>query len=171
MAKKKTKSKSKTSKVVKPALVRHELTDDQKQALEAMEKFKKSKEREFVLDGVGGTGKTFILHRVFERKKKDVDEYYIPSTVLGIAVTHQAVLNLKKYIPNVKTYASAANLMMDFDLQGNLYFMPRSNPSDYGEMYKYKDIIVDECSQFSDDMIAVLKESIDPKARIWWIGK
>jgi len=163
-AKTKTKLKKEFGQVV--------LNEDQTKALEALKKFRKSDKREFVLDGVGGVGKTFLIRELFKRKKPGTkkDETYVPSTVLGIAVTHQAVLNLKKSIPNSKTYAAAANLMMDYDRDGNIYFIPRSGSSLFSELKEYKDIVVDECSQFSQQMKDVLIRNARKDTKFYFLG-
>lgn len=147
------------------------LNEDQTKAIEQLRAFRKSKNKEFVLDGVGGTGKTFMIRELFKRKKPGTEQYYVPNSVLGIAVTHQAVLNLKKSIPNSKTYAAAANLMMDYDRDGNIYFIPRSGASLFSELKEYKDIVIDECSQFSQQMIDVIKSHCRHDAKVYWIGK
>lgn len=147
-----------------------ELSEDQKLALIELKKFKSSKHKEFVLDGVGGTGKTFLIRELFSRKKPNSEETFVPNSVLGIAVTHQAVLNLKRSIPNSKTYAAAASLMMEYDINGNIYFIPKSGSSLFGELKGHSHIVVDECSQFSQQMKDVLINSANKNAKFYWIG-
>ena len=163
--------KSKTKKQIKKDFDQVVLNADQTKALEELKAFRKGKEREFVLDGVGGVGKTFLIRELFARKKPNSEETYVPRTVLGIAVTHQAVLNLRKSIPNSKTYAAAANLMMDYDRSGNIYFIPRSGSTLFSELKEYKDIVVDECSQFSQQMIDVLINNSRKDTKFYFIGK
>ena len=135
------------------------------------DKFLFSRKRYCAMISAIGTGKTFMIRELFKRKKPGTEQYYVPNSVLGIAVTHQAVLNLNKSIPNSKTYAAAANLMIDYDREGNIYFIPRSGSSLFSELKEYKDIVIDECSQFSQQMIDVIKSHCRHDAKVYWIGK
>lgn len=156
----------------KKEFIQVKLSDDQAIALKAMQVFKSDKtKKEFVLDGVGGTGKTFLIRELFSRKRPNSKKTFVPNTILGIAVTHQAVLNLKKSIPNSKTYASAASLMMEFDLNGNIYFIPKSGSTLFGSLKGYKHIVVDECSQFSVEMMNVLIRGASADTKFYWIGE
>lgn len=146
------------------------LHEQQTEALKALRKFIKSEEKHFVLSGKAGTGKTTIIRELFMRKKPKDTEYYIPSNVVGITVTHQARLNLSNSIPNSITYASAANLIMDFDEHGEIRFIPKYGKAYISELRRYDYIIVDECSQFSNDMINILVHCASSKAKFIWIG-
>lgn len=147
------------------------LSNDQTKALNGLREFYKDKNaRECVLEGAGGTGKTFLIQMLFQRRKPNSEALYVPKSILGIAVTHQAVLNLRNSIPNSKTYASAVDLKMEYDVHGNIYFIPRNNGWIYNEMRSYKHIVVDECSQFSQEMREILLRNVSPNAKIYWLG-
>lgn len=151
--------------------MKEKLSLSQEQALIKLKEFRKSDKKEFVLSGAGGTGKTYLLRKLFERRKPGKKkETFVPSTILGIAVTHQAVLNLSKYIPNSKTYASAVDLKMEFDFNGNIYFIPRHGKLYYNEIRKYKEIVIDECSQFSEEMMLIISKSIREDAKVYYVG-
>jgi len=147
------------------------LNVEQEEALILMKEFRKDKDKtDFVLKGSGGTGKSFLIKELFKRKKQKSDEYYVPSTVIGVCVTHQARLNLMKSIPNTTTYASAANLILMYDPMGNIYFSEKSGSHQLSELKSYSDIVVDECSMFDKQMQENLRKCCNPNAKIIWMG-
>ena len=148
---------------------RLKLFEQQKEAVEFIKEFQKS-DNVTILSGIAGTGKTTIIREVFMRKKAKSKEFYIPKSVIGITVTHQARLNLMKSIPNSTTYASAVNLVMEFDAHGEMYFVPKYGKSYFSELLAYDHIVVDECSQFSQEMIDLLLSSVNNKAKIYFLG-
>lgn len=146
------------------------LTEDQSKALIELKEFLKSDERIFTLIGAAGTGKTFLIRELFARKVPNEDRTYVPNTILGVSITHQAVLNLKKSIPNSLTYASAVNLIMEYDVHGNIYFIPRSGHRYFSEIRKYKTIVFDECSMLGPNEIDLVLNAMHPDAKIIFMG-
>ena len=147
------------------------LNVQQEEAIVKLKEFLKNDEKEFTIMGAGGTGKTFLIQELFKRKKQNSNEFYVPSTVIGVCVTHMARLNLMKSIPNTTTYASATNLVMAFDPMGNMYFMQKYTNHAFSELKMYKFIVVDECSMFDHEMKANLIKCCSPTAKIIWMGK
>ena len=146
------------------------LNVQQEEAIVKLKEFLKNDEKEFTIMGAGGTGKTFLIQELFKRKKQNSNEFYVPSTVIGVCVTHMARLNLMKSIPNTTTYASATNLVMAFDPMGNMYFMQKYTNHNFSELKMYKYIVVDECSMFDHEMKANLIKCCSPTAKIIWMG-
>ena len=110
------------------------------------------------------------MYDVFKRKVKGKDEWFIPHTICGVTVTHQARLNLIQHIPNCTTYASAANLIMEIDPNGQIYFVESKHSFKLSELRRYKTIIVDECSMFDQHMVELLRKCTDSKCKIIWTG-
>ena len=103
------------------------LNEEQEEAKSLIQDFLKSENTDFCLSGRAGTGKSTLMFDIFKRKKPKSEEYYVPKTIIGITVTHQARINLMQHIPNCTTYAAAANLEMIIDPNGEIYFVERQN--------------------------------------------
>lgn len=146
------------------------LNEEQEEAKAMIQEFLKSDEIDFTLSGRAGTGKSTLMFDIFKRKKPKTNEYYIPKTIIGITVTHQARINLMQHIPNCTTFASAANLEMVIDPNGEIYFVERQTNLFLSELRAYKILIIDECSMFDKKMIGILRRCCDPKAKIIWTG-
>ena len=147
------------------------LNVQQEEALVKLQEFlKDDTKKEFTLMGSGGVGKTFLIKELFKRKKPNKDEWYVPSNVIGLAVTHMARLNLMKSIPNTTTYASAANLTMMYDPMGNVYFVEKYSNHNFSELKTYKYVVVDECSMFDDTMRKTIIKCCDSNTKIIWMG-
>lgn len=143
----------------------------QEEAYVKIKEFLASDEREFVLIGRGGTGKSFLIGEVLKRRKPNKEnQWYIPSNVVGICVAHQARINLKKSIPNTTTYASAVNLIMMYDPNGNVYFVESKSKSFFSELLQYKVLVIDECSMFNQAMMNSIRECISNDAKIIYMG-
>ena len=125
---------------------------------------------EFCLKGRAGTGKSFLIRELFKRKKPNKNEWYVPNTVIAVAVTHMARLNIMESIPNTTTYASAANLMMMYDPMGNVYFVEKYSNSEFSELKSYKAIPFDECSMVDKTMKANTIKCCSEGAKIIWMG-
>ena len=147
------------------------LNPEQEKALVILQDFLKDDTlKEFTLMGPGGTGKTFLIKELFKRKRQNKDEWFVPNTVIGLAVTHMARLNLMKSIPNTTTYASAANVTMMFDPMGNVYFVEKYSNHAFSELKSYKYVVVDECSMMDESMKKTILKCCDANAKIIWMG-
>lgn len=146
------------------------LNEGQQEAVKLIQEFLKSDKTEFCLSGVGGTGKSTVMFEVFKRKKPNKNDFYVPKSVIGITVTHQARLNLMQHLPNCTTFAAAANLMMEIDPNGQIYFTPKSEHYKFSELMAYKTIVVDECSMFDDAMIETLKKCMAKNSKVIYLG-
>jgi hypothetical protein len=148
------------------------LNPQQEEAIILLKEFlKDDTKNEFTIKGSGGSGKTFLIKELFKRKKQNKDEWYVPSTVIGVCVTHMARLNLMKSIPNTTTYASAANLQMMFDPEsGSVYFIEKYSNHALSELKSYKYVVVDECSMFDDKMLINIRNCCDENAKIIYLG-
>ena len=149
------------------------LNEDQEEAVKYFKKFFKSEDRMAVLCGVGGTGKTTVIYDVFARTKiiNDKKKEYIPSSVIGVTVTHQARINLSKSIPNTTTFASATNQLMGVTKNGEIYFYSSGKANWLlSELRQYKYIVVDECSMFSQKMMDEIINCANPTAKILYMG-
>jgi hypothetical protein len=143
----------------------------QEEALIKMKEFLKDESKlEFTLKGAGGTGKSFLIKELFKRKKPNKDEWYVPYTVIGVTVTHMARLNLMKSIPNTTTYASAANLQMMFDPNGEVYFIEKYSNHDFSELRGFKYVIFDECSMVDHVMKKTIRKCCSVDTKIIWLG-
>lgn len=144
----------------------------QQEALDLMKKFLKDKvAKEFCLNGPGGTGKTTIVKELFLKEdKKNLGNFYVPNTVIGVTVSHKARLVLHKHIHNSITYAAAVNLMIDYDEWGEMIFIPKSKEFKQSKLFQYKYIIFDECSMISEEMREILHKSCRPDAKIIYLG-
>ena len=147
------------------------LNAEQKEAKKLILEFLKSDETDFVLSGRGGTGKSTIMFDIFKRKKANENKWYVPKSIIGITVTHQARINLMQHIPNCTTFAAAANMEMVIDPNGEIYFIERQHSFRLSELLSYKTMIVDECSMFDKKMIDILRKCCSPTCKIIWTGK
>lgn len=160
----KTKPKKKKAKVIDDTL-----NEDQAKAIELMREFLKSDDLDFVLKGRAGTGKTYVIEHLFRRKRPKKDKYYVPRTVLGVCISHQARINLMQRLPNTNTYAAAANLVMMYDPNGNPYFVPMGSFRT-SKLASYKYIVFDECSMVDASIMRNMRACCAPDAKIIWMG-
>lgn len=157
----------------KKKIVRVTPNKGQEEALVLMKKFNKSKskEREFCLDGSGGTGKTTIIKELFiKQNKENKEDFYVATNVVGIAVSHKARLVLNEHLPNTLTYASAVNMTVEFDKWGEMVFVPKEGVHKQNKISKYRYIVFDEASMVSDDMRAILLRCVSENAKIIYMG-
>lgn len=147
------------------------LNPQQEELIVLLKEFDKDPlKKEFTIKGAGGTGKTFVIRELFKRKKPNKDEWYIPSNVIGVSVTHMARLNLMESIPNTTTYASAANLQLMYDPMGNIYFMEKYSNFAFSELKTYKKVVFDECSMVDANMRKMIINCCATDAKIIWMG-
>lgn len=144
----------------------------QAEFLEQGKKFLKDKTaKEFCLNGPGGTGKTTIIKELLcKDDKKNKGHFYIPQTVIGVTVAHKARIVLEKQIKNSITYASAVNLMIDFDPWGEMIFVPKKGEFKQSKLYAYNTIVFDEASMIGEEMRIILQQSCNPKAKFLYLG-
>ena len=144
----------------------------QAEFLEKGKKFLKDKTaKEFCLNGPGGTGKTTIIKELLKREdKNNKGNWYIPQSVIGVTVAHKARIVLEEHIKNSITYASAVNLMIDFDQWGEMIFVPKKGEFKQSKLYNYKYIVFDEASMIGEEMRIILQQSCHPGAKFIYMG-
>jgi exodeoxyribonuclease-5 len=140
-------------------------TKDQEKALDALRKFLKGDNKEFILSGKAGTGKTTIIKELFVNKNN-----MIPSNVLGVTIAHKARINLSNSIPNSTTAAAALAMKIQYDEHGKIFFVASNKKNDFAPISCHKYIVFDEASMISIKLRNIILEKINKNAKVIWIG-
>jgi hypothetical protein len=143
---------------------------DQEKALDLMFDFvsPKNKQKEFLLIGKGGTGKTTIVKKVVENLiKQGVNR----DRIFGVAPTHVAKKVLNRSFngliskQNVVTLASALGIKLDEttgEFEKDYGLKGITSDSDY--------IILDESSMVSDSLLNLLRSMVKSGTKIIFMG-
>jgi len=133
---------------------------EQLEAVEKINEFLLSNEKEFTLIGKAGTGKTTILKEIFKNRKN----------TLGITISHKARNVLSKSIPKALTVASALGMRMIYNENGEISFVVDKKYKGLPEISFAKYIVVDECSMISNYILGEIRSAASPNAKIIYVG-
>jgi hypothetical protein len=133
------------------------LNTQQQEACTKIQRFLLSEDREFLLEGEAGTGKTTVIKYALSKKKG----------VIGCTVSHKAKIVLGKSLNWVNTIASLFNLRPSFDDEGNQIF----NKLDENMITdSCKILVVDECSMISPELRKMILDYTYPDTKIIYLG-
>jgi len=151
----------------------YNLTKGQLKAFHSMCDFMHSSEKNFVLIGKAGTGKTFVLALVLEyyNKTKKGDFFFdAESDVIGLTVSHKAKSVLSKSIPNSTTIASGLGMKVKYNFKGEVEFEVVKNAPRKPLVASARLVIVDECSMITKYVFKAIKTHSNPMAKIIYVG-
>jgi exodeoxyribonuclease-5 len=140
------------------------LNQGQTEALRLIKQFLASKDKEFLLEGPAGTGKTFLLKQILKDYNKKVT---------AIAPSHKAKKVLAKTlgfaVDDVRTVASALAIKLN-ENTGTFepdIFLRKNNKI---PIQKFQLIILDECSMVSNTIYEEINKMINPGTKIIYVG-
>lgn len=161
---------------------KHTLNKGQEEGVFKLNKFLKSNERIFILSGRAGTGKTYLLSRVFENQiesdqnlisfQKNDDRKTF--SMIGVAMAHKAKNNLREKggIPYVNTFASTYGHKEVYNRRtGTRSFIPDKDKIKFSDCKKgFKIFIIDEVSMFNQKMLQLVLKETSMYAKIIFLG-
>ena len=150
------------------------LTKSQSELQIKLDKFLKSSDRIFLIEGPPGTGKTTV-NKITLKEYIDADIKTNAKgsgiNIAGITLAHAAKNILGKHIPNVFTFASAYGMKETFNDDGSRSFVFNSYQETIPIGHCSLPVFVhDEVSQYNTDMIKIMLEKTPIFSKIILIG-
>lgn len=140
------------------------LNQGQTEALGLIKQFLASKDKEFLLEGAAGTGKTFLLKQILK---------HYNNKVIAIAPSHKAKKVLARSlgfsVDDVRTVASALAIKLN---ENNGFFEPDLflRKSNRVPIKKYNLVILDECSMLSNTLHTEINNMILTGTKVIYVG-
>jgi len=111
----------------------------------------KENKRYFLIQGGGGSGKSYTIKRAIE--------HIPPGHIIASAPSHFAKNVLKNFLGEeykVTTIASLLGKIMKYDAKGDTILIPNKNLIGLAPIYNYDVIIIDEVSMVTDEVVEEL---------------
>lgn len=148
------------------------LNEDQQNALKEFEKFMLSDEREMIISGMPGSGKTYFISYILTSgildklkttaqvvgKKLNIPTHYITAT------TNKAVSVLNETVV-ATTIHSLLGLVIKEAYDSSKVFLKQSKPVNLGDAL----VFIDECSMIDRELLGYIRRST-PQAKVVYIG-
>jgi exodeoxyribonuclease-5 len=150
------------------------LTEQQKQALDALEAFVTSSEKLYLLTGFAGTGKTTLLQALIKRLRAKGDRRPIVFTAFSNKATKvlETMANRWQLEIHCMTCCKLLGLKPEIDLTtGKQVFKPDRNSENYFDRYRL--VVVDEASMINEEMWRLLTNAVSnllQESQILFVG-
>lgn len=151
---------------------------DQQIALDKMVKFIHSKDEEFTLRGLGGTGKTTIIKKIVEyySSYNYNNSFFAGNGVVAATISHAAKNVLRRALGDigieVVTVAKLLGMKMEINPEGQIEFLPQPKTWKVAPppIKDAKLLIIDECSMISKALLSLLREHKIINTKIIFLG-
>jgi len=152
---------------------------EQRQAIDDLIKFLHSNDREYILVGRGGTGKTTIIKKVIdyyceEIKRTNKKKLFGSDNIVAATISHAAKNVLQKFIGGGKAMTVAKLLAMRMRIKdnGEVEFTPDSYLASISAppITKVQLLIIDEASMISKKMYNLINENISTFTKVIYMG-